>query len=203
DDIHRRSGARTMTLLNTGLGNDRVTVNLAASAADQGIWHGPDFFALNAGGGSQSGNPSSVVGPVRAADTVDASRSTLPLIIFGDFGPDFIRGGQGGNIILGHFGRVQYTDPTNPANMIASVGAGGDGDFTTSQQVDPAWVYSRDITIGSSDTIRGGAGHDLLIGGGPPPRIRWGAPGPPSPPGVAARGDPSFPPPPHAPTTRD
>ncbi len=156
DGTHRRPGGRTMTLLNTGLGDDHVTVNLTAGK--------DDFIALNAGGGSQSVNPSSVVGPVRAADTVDASGSTLPLIIFGDFGPDFIKGGQGGDIILGHFGHVQYTDPVT-GQMIASLGAGGHGDFTTSQIVDPAWIYSRDYTIGAPDTIKGGAGQDILIGG--------------------------------------
>jgi VCBS repeat-containing protein len=153
---HRRPGGRTMTLLNTGLGDDKITVNLTAGK--------DDFFVLNAGGGSQSANPSAFTGTVRADDNVDASASTLPLVIFGDWGQDTIKGGQGGDIILGHFGRVQYTDPVT-GQIIASVGAGGHGDFTTSQIVGPASIYSHDVTIGANDIIYGGATGNTIIAG--------------------------------------
>jgi hypothetical protein len=50
------SGQRTMTILNTGLGNNNVTVNLKAGPT--GRDDGPDgFFALNTMGGSESSNP--------------------------------------------------------------------------------------------------------------------------------------------------
>jgi Ca2+-binding RTX toxin-like protein len=156
DGTHQRPGGRTMTLLNTGLGNDNVTVNLTA---------GQDgFFALNTSGGSQSPNPAAFTGTVRDDDTVDASRSTLPLVIFGGWGNDNITGSQGNNIILGDFGRVQYLDPATGA-VLASLGAGGHGDFTTSQIVDPTWIYSRDKTIGGNDMVLGGSGEDILVGG--------------------------------------
>jgi hypothetical protein len=138
-------------------------VNLKAGPT--GRDDGPDgFFALNTMGGSESSNPESITGPVRADDTVNASASTLPLIIFGSIGNDAIYGGQGGDIILGHFGRVQFIDPAT-GQMIASLGAGGHGDFTTSQIVQPTWIYSRDLTLGGNDFIQGGNGENILIGG--------------------------------------
>jgi RTX calcium-binding nonapeptide repeat (4 copies) len=156
DGSFRRTGGRTMTLLNTGLGNDRVNVSLTAGQ--------DDFLALNAMGGASSVEPSTLNGPVRDDDTVDASASTLPLVIFGGMGNDNIIGGQASDIILGDFGRVQYADPMT-GQIIASLGAGGRGDFTSSQVVVPAWIYSRDRTLGGNDTIQGDAGQDVLIGG--------------------------------------
>jgi Ca2+-binding RTX toxin-like protein len=43
-------------------------------------------------------------------DTVDASSSTLPLVIFGWDGSDTITGGKGNDIIFGDRGRVDYLD---------------------------------------------------------------------------------------------
>ncbi len=83
--MKRSDGFRTITSLNTGAGNDNVTVNL--SAATDG------FFALNTEAGD---------------DTVDAHNSTLPLVIFGGEGNDNITGGQGGDIIFGDEGLVDY-----------------------------------------------------------------------------------------------
>lgn len=83
----KQAGILTLTTFNTGTGNDDVTVNLDASA--------DGFFVLN----TQDGD-----------DTVDASASSLPLVIFGGDGHDAIMGGSGGDIIFGDRGRVTYGD---------------------------------------------------------------------------------------------
>ena len=71
DDTHsREDGFQTWTMLNTGPGDDDVTV-----ALDTGT---DGLFALN----TQEGD-----------DTVEASASTLPLVIFGWDGSDSITGG--------------------------------------------------------------------------------------------------------------
>ena len=75
----RTAGRRTVTTLNTGLGDDEVTVELE---------EGTDgFFVLNTQGPHD---------PVTETDDddVDASASTLPLIIFGGAGIDDITGGS-------------------------------------------------------------------------------------------------------------
>src|SRR5204863_3464905 len=110
----------------------------------------------------QSPNP--VNNAVSDDDTVNASASSLPLVIFGGWGNDSITGGSGNDVILSDFGRVQYVDPAT-GQIIASLGAGGHGDSTSSQIVDPTWIYSRDLTLGGNDTVQGGAGQDILVGG--------------------------------------
>ncbi len=75
----RTAGRRTVTTLNTGLGDDEVTVELE---------EGTDgFFVLNTQGPHD---------PVTETDDddVDASASTLPLIIFGGAGIDSFTGGS-------------------------------------------------------------------------------------------------------------
>jgi len=152
---------RTITSLNTGLGDDTVNVNLHAGT--------DGFFVLNTSGGSTTGDPKAHVQTGTDNDTVDARPSDLPLIIFGGFGQDWISGGQGRDIILGDFGRVQYTDPTSGL-LIAQFGYGGRGDMISDhadQVVDPRWVYSffPDLNVGGNDTIYGNGGEDILVGG--------------------------------------
>jgi Ca2+-binding RTX toxin-like protein len=161
---------RTTTVLNTGLGNDNVTVNLTVNLM---AGSPPDgFFVLNTAGGSATGDPvTHSTGGASDNDTVDASTSTLPLIIFGGFGDDTIRGGSANDIIAGDFARVQYTDVANTM-LIAQFGYGGRGDIFSDQVLDPRWVYTfvrdinvRDINTAGQDTIYGNAGEDILIGG--------------------------------------
>ena len=57
---------------------------------------------------------------------MNASGSSLPLVIFGGFGSDTITGGTNNDIIFGDFGRVQYIDPVSGA-MVATLGFGGRG----------------------------------------------------------------------------
>jgi len=86
NDTHSREDSfQTWTMLNTGPGDDNVTVALDAET--------DGLFALN----TQEGD-----------DTIDASGSTLPLVIFGWDGSDGITGGQGNDIIFGDRGRVDY-----------------------------------------------------------------------------------------------
>jgi Ca2+-binding RTX toxin-like protein len=158
------SGKRTMTLLNTGLGNDNVTVALNGALNQPTGDTGQDgFFALNTMGGSFSPNPTT--GAVTDNDTVDASASTLPLVIFGGLGNDSIQGGSNNDVIFGDDGRVQYADPSNPGALLAVVGFGGRGDMISSRILQPTWAFSRDLTLGGQDTILGNGGEDLLVGG--------------------------------------
>src|SRR5205823_6320063 len=49
-------------------------------------------------------------------DSVDATASSLPLVIFGGQGNDTIKGGTGGDVIFGDRGRViDFGSPTVPA----------------------------------------------------------------------------------------
>ncbi|CAM5793933.1 LEPR-XLL domain-containing protein [Rhizobacter fulvus] len=94
----------TLTLLDTGAGNDKVTVNL--QNGDDGA------FALNLNSGD---------------DTADGSASSLPLVVFGWDGADKITGGSGDDILFGDRGRVDYVrtvsvdpdrDPTTDNNVL-------------------------------------------------------------------------------------
>src|SRR5207244_1320133 len=86
----RQPGFKTITALSTGAGNDNVTVSLSAGTNG--------FFALNTEAGD---------------DTIDASASTLPLVIFGGEDNDLIKGGQGTDLIFGDRGLVDYRTNTN------------------------------------------------------------------------------------------
>lgn len=159
DATHTRAGARTTTLLNTGLGDDTVIVDLD-NAGDDG------FFTLHTSGGETSDNPSAFA-PIAASDndTVDASASTLPLVIFGGWGDDTITGGTNKDVIFGDFGRVQYISPTDATKILAVHGFGGRGDRISSDEIAPGWIYSRDLTLGGVDIVQGNADEDILIGG--------------------------------------
>ena len=169
---------RTTTVLNTGLGDDAVTVKLTA---------GQDgFFVLNTSGGSATGDPVThcPAGCASDRDTVNAHDSTLPLVIFGGFDKDKIVGGQGNDIIAGDLARVQYAAvPSTCAILgtcdvlVAQFGYGGRGDVVSDQVLDPRWVYSfvPDLAVGGDDTLYGNGGEDILIGGAGNDAIDGGA----------------------------
>ena len=155
------NGLQTVTVINTGAGNDHVTVSLNATVGG--------IFSLNMEDGD---------------DYVDASASTLPLIIFGGKGSNTIKGGQGGDIIFGHEGRVDYYNATG--SLITRLGLGlserttltpgqtatTDTDvpyYQTDDLVHPATlITTRDVGGSGSavDAITGGAGNDVILGSG-------------------------------------
>ena len=113
--LHRRHAEpagrleRTTTILDTGLGNDAITVTL--DAATDG------FFVLETSGGATTGDAIAHALPaVQDNDNVNASGSSLQLVIIGGFGNDVIRGGSGNDIILGDTGIVQYVDAPRPSS---------------------------------------------------------------------------------------
>ena len=121
DGTHDRPGVRTVTTLNTGLGDDNVLVDL--DAGDDG------FFVLNSQGPYNSYQNSS------DKDFIDASASTLPLVIFGGQGRDNITGGSADDVIFGDRGRVYYYDAGGL--VVATLGNGGPGDRTEGSFVPP------------------------------------------------------------------
>src|SRR5262249_733186 len=185
DGTHERANAlpgggtmRTITTLNTGLGNDNVTANLTA---------GQDgFFVLNTQGpynefrGYTLGTTS--FHAYRDQDKVYGQGSTLPLIVFGGQDDDVIVGGEGDDLIFGDRGRVLYylnatdiapisetigdVDPLAiESNAVAVLGHGGHLDKTDGV-VRPAIVaISVYRLIGGTDTLYGNGGQDVLIGG--------------------------------------
>ena len=110
--VHNANGQslRTITTLNTGLGTHNITVNLVGTASQGGL------FVLNTQG------PFTNYPTLTNSSTVNASASTLPLIIFGGQGTSTIAGGTGNDIIFGHSGQVVYDNArTSPAPFSAMV----------------------------------------------------------------------------------
>src|SRR2546428_5955564 len=153
-------------MLNAGLGDDNITVKLAAGPA-----LGADgFFVLNTSGGSATGDPVTLCPACCSSDrdTGNAHDSTLPLVIFGGFDKDKIVGGQGNDIIAGDLARVQYAAvpstcavPGTCDVLVAQFGYGGRGDIVSDQVLDPRWAYSfvPDLAIGGDDTLHGNGGR--------------------------------------------
>lgn len=132
---------RTQTTLNTGLGDDTAVIALV-----DGL-HGA--FALNA----QDGD-----------DLIDATASSLPLILFGGAGDDVILGGQGGDLIFGDEGRVVYTDLITGA-PVSVLGHGGRYDFTDGRRLPPGVMFSVNPDTRGDNRIFGGSGADVIVGG--------------------------------------
>jgi len=167
DGTHFRTDVRTVTTLNTGLGDDQVFVDLQEGS--------DGFFVLNTQGPYDDRSLSD-------KDVVDAGQSSLPLIVFGGQDDDWIRGGSGGDLIFGDRGRVLYfTDPSAVTPITAAVdadtlamleadavsvfGHGGLGDKTDGVVRPLAIAISVDREVGGTDTIYGIGGEDILIGG--------------------------------------
>ncbi len=152
DGTHQRGdGAigslRTVTTLNTGLGNDSVTVDLAASDG---------FFVLNTQGPVNS-SPG-----VADNDSVDGSTSTRPLVIFGGQGNDSITGGHAADIIFGDRGTVTYSEGINGVGVL---GNGGPGDRTDGVERLRSLIATTFPGIGGNDTIHAGDGNNVVLGG--------------------------------------
>ena len=143
-----RDGMRTITTLNTGLGNDNVTVALTAGE--------DDFLVLNTQGAYHNQPLAS------DDDIVDASASTLPLVIFGGQGNDDITGGRAGDIIFGDRGRVLFLDG---GNVVAALGHAGPGDLTDGIIRPATFAFTEFVSVGGNDTIRGRESRDFILGG--------------------------------------
>src|SRR5207253_454830 len=174
DGTHRRANVREITTIDTGLGDDNVTVDL--TAGEDG------FFVLNTQG------PDNTLPLTRDNDTVHAETSTLPLVIFGGQGDDRIHGGTGGDTTVGGndtittgtsaatdivFGGVDTDTITTDRGGAAGDGSAivvGDNGFVDWQLLDgnPSdidRIWSIDPNTGGSDTITTGDGGDVIIGG--------------------------------------
>ena len=118
-------------------------------------------------------------------DTLDASASSLPLVVFGGQGDDAITTGSGADIVLGDHGLVLWfaldavPDLTGLADGVLSAGEyaalaaaavglagwGGPGDFSTNAETLVGLVLATDPVIAGDDTLATGAGDDVVIGG--------------------------------------
>jgi Ca2+-binding RTX toxin-like protein len=169
DGTHQRDASvRTITTLNTGLGDDTVTATLTA---------GQDgFFVLNTQG------PYNEYTSYADADKLYAQASTLSLIAFGGQGNDVLVGGQGDDLLFGDRGRVLYF--SNPAAIapvsstltdaqlatlettaVSVLGHGGHLDKTDGVARQVGLAITVDRTVGGSDKIYGNGFQDVLIGG--------------------------------------
>ncbi|HSF98236.1 MAG TPA: Calx-beta domain-containing protein [Ornithinibacter sp.] len=118
-------------------------------------------------------------------DTVDATGSTLPLVIIGGQGEDEIDSGSGGDIVIGDRGRVLWFTPGAlpltglgsavltaaqleqlEAVAVAVSGHGGLGDTTDGVEGRlVGLVITVDPSIGGKDIVTTGLGFDTVLGG--------------------------------------
>ena len=134
---------RTITTLNTGLGTHDITVNLTGSS--QGA-----LFNVNTEG------PFISYPAYPNASTINASGSTVPLIIFGGQGQSTITGGSGSDIIFAHRGQVIYDNSQN--QPVTILGNGGPGDTNNGFDLPPSRIATIDLTTGTT-TILAGPSH--------------------------------------------
>ena len=181
DGTVRRAGQRTTTWLNTGLGNDHVTITLLA---------GQDgHLVLNTQG------PDRTRPTAADDDTVEAGASTLPLVIFGGQGDDTITTGSGDDIVVADNGLVLWFAPNllpdftgladgelTPAELAALIGTGiagvagfgGPGDFSLNTETLVGLVLAIRSGTPGDDAVSTGAGDDIVIGGEGADRIDAG-----------------------------
>ena len=109
DATARDDGFQTWTIVNTGAGDDVVSIDLDSGEDGR--------FAVDTGAGD---------------DSVDATGSTQDLVIFGGDGADILTSGDGSDIVFGDRGRVDFEDGngkiitrlgTTPDQFIGSVSA--------------------------------------------------------------------------------
>ena len=106
-------------------------------------------------------------------DTLDASESSLPVILFGDGGSDTILGGTSEDVLIGDYGRVFWIDEAE--NEVGRVGGGGYDDYNDGviRQINrieavyppPAINYDdHPELMSSNDTISGNGARDVIVG---------------------------------------
>ncbi|MFN8136916.1 MAG: calcium-binding protein [Propionicimonas sp.] len=171
DGAFRRDGVRTTTWLSTGLGDDTVVATLTDGEDGFVVLHlqGPDRSLPTASDD----------------DTLDASGSTLPLVVFGGQGDDRITTGSGRDVVVGDHGLVLWfavdavpvltglADGVLSASEYAALAAvaagvagwGGPGDFSTNTETLVGLVLAVTPAVAGDDTVAAGAGDDIIIGG--------------------------------------
>ncbi|MEZ0277251.1 MAG: beta strand repeat-containing protein, partial [Roseimicrobium sp.] len=153
DGTAQRPGFRNITILNTGGGDDTVTVNI--DDANNGD------LAVNLGAGD---------------DVFDGTASSHALMIFGGAGEDEIDGGTGDDAIFGDNGVIEYFNASG--DLVTRLGIGvmeRSTDpfsvlfvpaFQTDGGVNQARRFAtRLATVGARDTIDGASGTDVIFGG--------------------------------------
>ncbi|MCA9179632.1 MAG: hypothetical protein KDB14_34490 [Planctomycetales bacterium] len=149
---------QTVTQLNTGEGDDVVSLQLDAAL------HG--LFALNLEGGD---------------DQANGNLSTLPLVVFGGSGNDAIVGGLASDVIFGDHGRLDYR--REDGQLITRLGVelserlwinSGDNDSSINDvpllQTDgvartPTTIVTVHSATAGDDQLNGLDGSDLMFGG--------------------------------------
>ena len=132
---------RTATSVHAGDGDDQITVALLEADHDGVV------FVAN----GQAGD-----------DVINASTSSLSVILFGDDGSDTLVGGSGDDVLIGDFGRVEWKSGDN---ISAISGGGGYGDFTDGVIRNISEIYSVAADEGGNDKLNMGDGDDVGIGG--------------------------------------
>lgn len=136
---------RTTTQVNCGSGDDEVNIILSESE------HYGVAFVAN----GQDGD-----------DMLNASQSSLPVILFGDAGHDRLIGGSNNDVVFGDYGRVVWRSSDGPNGVVAAIsGGGGYGDFTDGVLRTITGVYSTGTDQGGNDKITLNEGDDVGIGG--------------------------------------
>ena len=141
--IPSSSTGRTTTSVHCGSGDDVVSIDLESNANA--------LFIANGQGGD---------------DVLDASSSSLPVILFGDGGNDKLDGSSAEDVLIGDFGLVLWIDETGAE--VARGGGGGYGDFTDGmvRQISQIVAVTSPIFDSGNDTIYGHEGRDAIFGCG-------------------------------------
>ncbi len=139
----------SITTLYAGAGSDHVTISVAAGTGRILVVRGED-----------------------GDDTITGAATSLPvtgipLVLFGDAGSDTLTGGDAADRLVGDDGRVIYLRPLGASGFDivlggapTAAGASADGDFLTTDA-----MLTVDTSVGASDTINGGNGDDIVLGG--------------------------------------
>lgn len=139
--IPSSSTGRTTTSVHCGLGDDVITIDLESNANA--------LFIANGQGGD---------------DVLDASTSSLPVILFGGGGNDELDGGKAEDVLIGDFGRVFWSNETGAE--VARAGGGGYGDFTDGMVRQIRQIVAVDGGDSGNDIIYGHEGRDAIFGCG-------------------------------------